>query len=160
MSAARLQYSSHATLARAPPMVDLSNPMVDDIAQVVYAQVFQDVPLVLFIEGNSQSAQKEAMLSATWYKAFTFHAARHADASGSAPNRTLTAVLYLNHEWDAANHGGHLCIYNHSKGEHAWQSSCLMIPGCDLHSPSNVVLIRDLDLQVAVQDTCMGRQPL
>lgn len=63
MSVARLQYSSHATPARAPPMVDFSNPMVDDIAKMVCMQTFQDVALVLFLEGTSQSAQKAEMLS-------------------------------------------------------------------------------------------------
>ncbi|KAK9916189.1 hypothetical protein WJX75_009844 [Coccomyxa subellipsoidea] len=37
---------------------------------------------------------------------------RHTDASDSVPGRTVTAILYLNPGWDAALHGGQLCIYN------------------------------------------------
>ena len=44
-------------------------------------------------------------------------AARHADASGSAPDRTLTAIIYLNDRWDASAHGGQLCVYNVSESE-------------------------------------------
>lgn len=61
MSVARLQYSSHASPARAPPMVDFSNPIVDDIA-LVCVQAFQDVALVLSLEEKSQSAQKAEIL--------------------------------------------------------------------------------------------------
>lgn len=44
-------------------------------------------------------------------------AARHADASPSAPRRSVTAVLYLNPgRWDAARDGGGLRLYNHSAG--------------------------------------------
>lgn len=39
-------------------------------------------------------------------------AERHTDASDSVPGRTVTAILYLNPGWDAALHGGQLCIYN------------------------------------------------
>lgn len=38
-------------------------------------------------------------------------AVRHTDASDSVPNRTVTAILYLNPGWDAAKHGGQLCVY-------------------------------------------------
>ena len=44
-------------------------------------------------------------------------AARHADASGTAPDRTLTAIVYLNDGWDASAHGGQLCVYNVSESE-------------------------------------------
>ena len=43
-------------------------------------------------------------------------AARHADASESAPYRIVTAILYLNSFWHQGS-GGELCIYNHSQGE-------------------------------------------
>ena len=43
-------------------------------------------------------------------------AARHADASESAPHRTVTAMLYLNPDWQQG-FGGELCLYNHSQGE-------------------------------------------
>ena len=46
----------------------------------------------------------------------TPRAAKHADASESAPSRTVTAILYLNPDWHQG-HGGELCLYNHSEGE-------------------------------------------
>ena len=41
------------------------------------------------------------------------HAAvRHTDRSGSAAARRVTAILYLNPDWDPTSHGGRLCLYH------------------------------------------------
>ena len=58
-------------------------------------------------------------------------AARHADASGSAPDRTLTAIVYLNDGWDASAQGGKLCMYNITKSEASVAAlhACLCLGG-------------------------------
>ena len=49
-------------------------------------------------------------------------AAKHADASESAPRRSVLAILYLNPDWHQGS-GGELCLYNYSQGEQA--DACL-----------------------------------
>jgi Rps23 Pro-64 3,4-dihydroxylase Tpa1-like proline 4-hydroxylase len=36
---------------------------------------------------------------------------RHTDRSDSCPGRTLTAILYLNPNWEPVHWGGELCLY-------------------------------------------------
>ncbi|KAL0031913.1 hypothetical protein WJX79_004937 [Trebouxia sp. C0005] len=42
---------------------------------------------------------------------------RHADASDSSPARSLTAIYYLNPDWDSKLHGGQLCLYHKPTGD-------------------------------------------
>lgn len=42
---------------------------------------------------------------------------RHADASHSSPARSLTAIYYLNPDWDSKLNGGQLCLYHKSTGD-------------------------------------------
>ncbi|KAL0054937.1 hypothetical protein WJX82_004792 [Trebouxia sp. C0006] len=42
---------------------------------------------------------------------------RHADASDSSPARSLTAIYYLNPDWDSKLNGGQLCLYHKPTGD-------------------------------------------
>ncbi|KAL0023769.1 hypothetical protein WJX77_003977 [Trebouxia sp. C0004] len=42
---------------------------------------------------------------------------RHADASDSSPARSLTAIYYLNPDWDSTLNGGQLCLYCKPTGD-------------------------------------------
>ncbi|GMH32289.1 hypothetical protein BSKO_00123 [Bryopsis sp. KO-2023] len=55
--------------------------------------------------------------------------ARHRDSSSSSPTRVITAICYLNQNWDPQMHGGQLCLYHE-------ESSTPGVDPCVLISPT------------------------
>eukprot|EP00879_Flechtneria_rotunda_P018527 GHRR01019440.1.p1 GENE.GHRR01019440.1~~GHRR01019440.1.p1 ORF type:complete len:449 (+),score=168.94 GHRR01019440.1:347-1693(+) len=77
---------------------------------VAVVQLLDSIKTQLDVQGYDVSGRCSIQLAC--YPGAGARYARHADASDAVPGRTVSALLYLNSDWDAQVDGGQLVLYN------------------------------------------------